>query len=80
MTEPVDRSGPAKREQKIKLELDDGSRNKLLPGLKDLFSGPMSVDLGIEENGKRHVSADLNKTQVDLPWLGWRKGAVFPPR
>ncbi|PRA56753.1 RNA-binding protein [Brucella pituitosa] len=80
MTEPVDRSGPAKREQKIKLDLDDGSRNKLLPGLKDLFSGPMSVDLGMEENGKRHVSADLNKTQVDLPWLGWRKGSGVPAK
>lgn len=80
MTEPVDRSGPAKRDQKIKIELDDNARNKLLPGLKDLFSGPISVDLGMEENGKRHVSADLNKTQIDLPFLSWRKGSGVPAK
>ncbi|MCL7997625.1 AsmA family protein [Brucella sp. 21LCYQ03] len=80
MTEPVDRSGPAKRDQKIKIELDDNARNKLLPGLKDLFTGPISVELGMEENGKRHVSADLNKTQIDLPWLSWRKGSGVPAK
>ncbi|MBC8717538.1 DUF3971 domain-containing protein [Ochrobactrum sp. Marseille-Q0166] len=78
MTEPVDRSGPVKRDQKIKLLLDDASRDKILPGLKDLFSGPISVDLGMENGDKRHVSADLNKTQISLPWLGWRKGAGVP--
>ncbi len=80
MTEPVDRSGPVKREQKIKLELDDSSRDKLLPGLKDLFSGPISVDLGMENNGQRRVSADLDKTQISLPWLGWRKGSGVPAK
>lgn len=80
MTEPVDRSGPAKREQKIKLELDDNARNKVFPGLKDLFTGPISVDLGMEENGKRRVVAHLDKTQIDLPWLGWRKGSGVPAK
>lgn len=75
MTEPVDRSGPAKRDQQVRLEIDDKSRDKVLPGLKDVFSGPISIDLGMEENGKRHVVANLDKTQVDLPWLGWRKGS-----
>lgn len=75
MTEPVDRSGPAKRDQKVRLEIDNKSRDKVLPGLKGIFSGPISVDLGMEENGKRHVSADLDRTQIDLPWLGWRKGS-----
>lgn len=49
MTEPVDRSGPAKRDQKVRLEIDDKSRDKVLPGLKDVFSGPISIDLGMEE-------------------------------
>lgn len=80
MTEPVDRSGPAKREQKIKLEIDDKTRNAVFPGLNAVFSGPMSVDLGMENGGKRHVSADLLKTQIDLPWLGWRKGAGIPAK
>src|SRR5690606_34227658 len=66
MTEPVNRSGPVKREQKIRLDIDDKTRDVVLPGLNSMFSGPMSVDLGMEEGGKRHVSADLGRTQIDL--------------
>ncbi len=80
MTEPVDRSGPAKREQKVKLEIDDKTRDAVFPGLNTVFSGPISVDLGMENSGKRHVSADLARTQIDLPWLGWRKGAGIPAK
>ncbi len=80
MTEPVDLSGPAKRDQTISLELDDKTRNKLLPGLNSIFSGPMSVTLGMIESGKRNVTANLGKTQIDLSWLGWRKGAGVPAK
>ena len=80
LVEPVDRSGPVKREQKVRLDIDDKTRNAVFPGLNSIFSGPMSVDLGMEDGGKRHVSADLGKTQIDLPWLGWRKGAGIPAK
>jgi hypothetical protein len=80
MVEPVDLSGPAKRDQKIKLEIDDKTRNAVFPGLNSVFSGPMSVDLSMADGGKRHVTADLAKTQVDLSWLGWRKGAGIPAK
>ena len=80
MTEPVDRSGSAKRDQKIRLDIDDKTRDAVFPGLNSIFSGPMSVDLGMAEGSKRHVSADLGKTQIDLPWLGWRKGAGIPAK
>ena len=80
MTEPVNRSGPVKREQKIRLDIDDKTRDVVFPGLNSMFSGPMSVDLGMEEGGKRRVSADLGRTQIDLPWLGWRKGAGVPAK
>ncbi len=80
MVEPVNRSGPVKREQKVKLDIDDKTRDAVFPGLNSIFSGPMSVDLGMDDGGKRHVSADLGKTQIDLPWLGWRKGAGIPAK
>lgn len=80
MTEPVDLSGPAKRDQKISLELDNKTRDKMLPGLNSIFSGPMSVTLGMVESGKRNVTANLGKTQIDLSWLGWRKGAGVPAK
>ncbi|MFD1197332.1 DUF3971 domain-containing protein [Brucella gallinifaecis] len=80
MTEPVNRAGPAKRDQKIRLDLDDNVRNRVLPGLKDLFSGPISIDLGMEENNKRRATVDFGKAQIDLPWLGWRKGSGIPAK
>lgn len=81
MTEPVDRSGPVKREQKVRLTVDDKTRDAVLPGLSGFFSGPMSIDLGMADaNNRRRVSADLDRTQIDLPWLGWRKGAGVPAK
>ncbi|MBV2142919.1 AsmA family protein [Falsochrobactrum sp. TDYN1] len=80
MTEPVDRSGPVKQDQKIRLEIDDKSRGRILPDLDGVLSGPLIVDLGMKEGDKRHVQADLSKTQISLPWLGWRKGSGVPAK
>lgn len=80
MTEPIERAGPVKRDQKIRLELDDKSRSKILPGLDGLLSGPIIIDLGMKEGDKRRVLADLGKTKIDLPWLGWQKGSGVPAK
>jgi len=80
MTEPVNLSGPAKRDQKIRLQLDDKTRNAVFPGLNAIFSGPMTVELGMVQGGTRPVTADLSKTQIDLSWIGWRKGAGIPAK
>lgn len=75
MAEPVGPSSKIKREQTIVLEMDDKTRARALPGLNAVFSGPMSVSLGMKKDGKRRVEANLAKTQIHLPWLGWQKGA-----
>ncbi len=80
MTEPVDLKGPVRREQKIRLDIDDKTRDAVMPGLGALFSGPIAVDLTMAEGGRRKVTADLGKTQIDLSWLGWRKGAGVPAK
>lgn len=75
MTEPVGRTSTVKRQQSVRLEIDDKARARAFPGLNSIFSGTMSVNLGMTVNGKRQVVADLSKTQIELPWLGWKKGS-----
>src|SRR5690606_9139651 len=78
MTEPIDLSGAARKQQNITLIIDDKSRNKLFPGLDAIFSGPMTVELGMLVGKKRLVSVDLRKTRVYLTWVCWQKGAGIP--
>lgn len=80
MTEPLLRSGKVKPQQKIKLEIDDSSRDKLFPELKGVLSGLMSVELGMKNGDKRQIQVDLRKTRVSLPWLGWQKGNGVPAK
>ena len=69
-----------KRQQNIRLELDDKTRETYYPGLNDIFKGPLTLDLGEEQGEMRKISADLGKTQVNLPWLGWKKGTGIPAK
>ncbi|MCV0396522.1 MAG: hypothetical protein K5872_13230 [Rhizobiaceae bacterium] len=60
----------------IALVLDDAARDRLLPGLSDLLSGPATVKVTRgDKPGEQLVTADLTKSVVRLPWAGWSKGA-----
>lgn len=65
----------ASRQQKITLVVDDKTRERLAPGLGAIVSGPMRVTLADNAGKGRLVSADLGKARLDLPWIGWSKGA-----
>lgn len=69
-----------KRQQSVRLELDDKTREAYYPALNQLFKGPLTLDLGEAEGNVRKISADLTKTSVSLPWLGWKKGAGIPAK
>ncbi len=68
----------AKRQQSVRLELDDKTRETYYPALNEIFKGPLTLDLGEEQGDMRKITADLGKTTVSLPWLGWKKGAGIP--
>lgn len=60
----------------IVLELDDASRDRLLPGLSELLSGPAKVKVERGDvPGTQQVTADLTRSVLRLPWAGWSKGA-----
>ena len=61
------------KSQKITLHLDDKVREKNFPFLNDYLSGPVTVEIGADANGKRHLSADLTAANIAIPWVGWKK-------
>lgn len=79
LTEPLDDKN-IKRKQSVQLELDDKTRATYFPGLNEIFKGPLVLNLGDEQGNTRKITADLSKTHVSLPWLGWKKGAGIPAK
>lgn len=79
IVEPLGGSSAA-RERDIALELDDAARDRLLPGLSALLSGPVRVTVDADERDNQEVTADLTRATLSLPWAGWRKGAGVPAR
>jgi Protein of unknown function len=76
VVEPIIK-GDAKRQVSAKLTLDDKSRAKIAPGLKDILIGPVEINLD-GAGGNQLLSADLTKASLNLPWAGWAKGAGVP--
>ncbi|WP_439272709.1 YhdP family protein [Pseudochrobactrum sp. HB0163] len=79
LIEPLGNS-TVRRQQSVKLELDDKTRAAFYPALNEIFKGSLILDLGEEQGDTRKVTADLGKTIVSLPWLGWQKGAGIPAK
>lgn len=74
LVEPLG-SSPVQRERRIALALDDAGRDRIAPGLGDILSGTASVEVEELGRGKRMVKADLGRSVLSLPWVGWSKGA-----
>lgn len=73
LVQPFDNSDLQKRE-KITLKLDDAIRTKHFSFLNTIISGPVSVEVGMDNNGKRHFNADLTNADLEFAWAGWKKG------
>ena len=73
LVEPLRTGGP-ERERKVRLILDDKTRETLIPGLASLISGTVKVDLDVARKDRQEVSADLTGARLDIPWVGWSKG------
>lgn len=64
----------AERERKVSLMLNDQARDVIAPGLAGIVTGPVKIDLA-SQTGSRTIVADLADARIDLPWVGWSKGA-----
>lgn len=74
LIEPVGTVSPVKRKREISGTLKDGALAKLAPGLAQIISGPVSLDILIDEKDRHSVSADFGNATISLPWIGWSKG------
>jgi len=75
VVEPVGAASTVKRKREISGTLNDGELAKLAPGLAGIISGPVALDILINDNDQHTVSADLGNASISLPWIGWSKGA-----
>lgn len=66
------------RRRDIKLKMDDAAREEHLPGLSQLVSGPISIDVEEPAKNIRNLTVDLTAARLQLPWVGWAKGAGIP--
>lgn len=78
MVEPTDDKSPAKRSRVITATLTDAQRTAVMPGLNDIISGPMKVELTRIDDDRQGVKVDLGKAALTVPWVGWAKGSGIP--
>ncbi|RWD88366.1 MAG: hypothetical protein EOS38_14765 [Mesorhizobium sp.] len=79
LVEPLDDDGPP-RSRKVALVLDDKTREATMPGLSPLLAGTIKVAIDKSGEGGQDVSADLTNARLDIPWVGWSKGAGIPAK
>ena len=73
LVQPFENSDLQKSE-KITLNLDDSIRSKHFAFLNNFLTGPVNVEVGEDNNGKRHFNADLTNADLEFSWAGWKKG------
>ncbi|WP_378942841.1 DUF3971 domain-containing protein [Mesorhizobium sp. ANAO-SY3R2] len=79
LVEPL-RDKEIAKERNVQFVLDDKARNALIPGLSDVLSGTIKVDVEQLDGGKRNIEADLAAARLDIPWVGWSKGPGIPAK
>jgi hypothetical protein len=78
LSEPL--KGDEERTLTARLHFDNAARDKLLPGLASVVSGPFVVELEALGEGRQKVEVELADTVLALPWVGWSKGAGVAAR
>lgn len=79
LVEPL-RDKKIAKERSVQFVLDDKARNALIPGLSDMLSGTIKVDVEQLDGGKRNIEADLTAARLEIPWVGWSKGPGIPAK
>ncbi len=73
LVEPLVANKP--RQSVVSLTLDERARQRLGIELGSILRGPVRVVLSSGGQGLQSVEADLTSAKLDLPWIGWSKGA-----
>lgn len=74
MVEPLRQGGPL-RSRDVSLLLDNQAREAIVPGIGMLVDGPITVSFTSAKDEAREIEADVTNARLDIPWVGWSKGA-----
>ncbi|MBB3975025.1 hypothetical protein GGQ64_000201 [Rhizobium azooxidifex] len=80
LVEPVSQTAGLKRDLTVTGTISEKDRTRLFPGLADLVAGPVGIAVTTQPDGSQKVVTDLGKSLVQLPWIGWEKGAGVPAK
>lgn len=80
LVEPVSQTAGLKRDLTVTGTISEKDRTRLFPGLADLVAGPVGIAVTTQADGSQKVVTDLGKSLVQLPWIGWEKGAGVPAK
>ncbi|HSM42280.1 MAG TPA: AsmA-like C-terminal region-containing protein [Afifellaceae bacterium] len=72
-------SGGADSQSTVKLTMDEAARKKLGIDLGSLLSGPVVASVTPQADSRvQDISIDLEPATINLPFVGWQKGAGVP--
>ena len=74
LEEPLGRDKSGRR-MVAELQVDDETREALMPGLSAIISGPFGLTLISRGDGANDMTADLTRASLKVPWIGWEKKA-----
>ncbi|OLP56876.1 hypothetical protein BJF92_12475 [Rhizobium rhizosphaerae] len=80
MVEPIGDNAKVKRLRTISGTLPSGALTKLAPELSSIVTGPMGLDMSLEDGGRQVINLDLAKATVTFPYIGWSKGPGVPAK
>lgn len=78
LVEPLSKASRQKRQRVVTANLEAKQLEKLVPGVSDLATGPLTLRTELRDDGSQAVSAELAKAKIIIPWAGWEKGAGVP--
>ncbi len=78
LVEPLSKASRQKRQRVVTANLEAKQLEKLVPGVSDLATGPLTLRTELRDDGSQAVSAGLAKAKIVIPWAGWEKGAGVP--
>ncbi|OLP48086.1 hypothetical protein BJF91_07975 [Allorhizobium taibaishanense] len=80
LTQPVERNTTRPPSWTVKAQLNDSQRAKMVPGLGDIVTGTIDLEISRLDENRQSVKSDLSRATLTLPVIGWSKGAGIPAK
>ncbi|MBP2549619.1 hypothetical protein J2858_002542 [Neorhizobium galegae] len=78
LVEPIGKTSEVARDLLVTTTLSNEQRDKLAPGLSDIVSGPVGVEVKRIDDDRQSVKLDLAAAVLSVPGIGWSKGSGIP--